>query len=72
MILDQYITQLSLKDPDERREALKAVLLQEELSFYTQVEEPSSKAPKGIINILLTHWKSFMMLLLLDHPWADF
>lgn len=63
----QYITQLSLKDPAERREALKTVLKQEELSFYTQEEEPSSKAPKGIINILLTPWSNDPGLLFCAH-----
>ncbi len=56
MIIDQFINQLSSKDPDERREALKTVLDQENLSFYLQEEEPSSKAPRGIANILLTPW----------------
>lgn len=72
MILDQYLTQLSLKDPDARREALKTVLEQEKLSFYLQEEEPSQKAPRGIVNYLLTPWSSEPGLLFCAHYDAVF
>lgn len=67
MIVDQFINQLSSKDPDERREALRSVLKQENLSFYLQEEGPSSKAPRGIENVLLTPWSSDPGLLFCAH-----
>jgi hypothetical protein len=67
MIINQFINQLSSKDPDERKEALRAVLKQEKLSFYLQEEEPSHKAPRGIENCLLTPWSSDPGLLFCAH-----
>lgn len=67
MIVDKFINQLSLKDPDERREAIKAVLKEENLSFSLQEEEPSSKAPRGIVNYLLTPWSREPGLLFCAH-----
>ncbi len=67
MIIDQFVNQLSSKDPDERKEALRAVLKKEKLSFYLQEEEPSQKAPRGIENFLLTPWSSDPGLLFCAH-----
>jgi hypothetical protein len=67
MMIDQFINQLSSKDPDQRKEALRTILTQEKLSFYVQEEGPSRKAPRGIENFLLTPWNSSPGLLYCAH-----
>ncbi len=54
MILEQYLNELSQKDPDLRRMALEKVLKQEGLVFQRQEEEPSAKTPRGVVNYLIS------------------
>ncbi len=56
MNIDQYLLQLSLKDPDDRRMALESILEAEGFSHTRQEEAPSYKTPRGVANYLLTPW----------------
>ncbi|MGI5989948.1 MAG: M28 family peptidase [Lachnospiraceae bacterium] len=56
-MIDQYLRELSQKDPDERREALLRVLERENIEYTLQKEEPSEKYPRGIYNYLFTSEK---------------
>lgn len=72
MRLNQYLTELSLKDPDQRRMALERILKQENLPFYRQEEAPSPKAPRGIVNYLISPESSGPSLLFCAHHDAVF
>lgn len=67
MELNQYLKELSLKDPDLRRQALERILEQEGLSFTRQEEEPSPHAPRGIVNYLIEPWNPEPGLLFCAH-----
>ncbi|WP_024346027.1 M28 family peptidase [Lacrimispora indolis] len=67
MSLNQYLIELSLKDPDLRRMALERVLRQENLPFDRQEEEPSAKTPRGAVNYLISPEISGPSLLFCAH-----
>lgn len=67
MKINQHLTTLSLKDPDQRRKALETVLNQEQLPFTRQEKESSYQVPRGIVNYLLTPWNSDPGLLFCAH-----
>lgn len=67
MNISRHLTTLSQKDPDQRRKALEEVLNQEGLSYMRQEEEPSVKAPRGIVNYLINPWNEAPGLLFCAH-----
>lgn len=67
MKINHYLTDLSLKDPDERRKALETVLTQEKLPFTLQKKEASYQTPRDVVNYLLTPWSNEPGLLFCAH-----
>ena len=67
MDLTQHLKELSLKDADLRRQALEQILKQENLPFTRQEQDPSPRAPRGIVNYLTEPWSQEPGLLFCAH-----
>ena len=53
-MITRHLQQLSLPDPDARRNALEQVLEQEGISYAIQSEKPSEQIPRGVRNYLFS------------------